>query len=88
MLVTEGVEWYLPPQTPNSFYANNNMIQSISIPQQVREALDKSPNASPRNTIIVSQLNETLYAARWNLQPHKMELDQLWEVNCEIQSVK
>ncbi len=64
------------------------MIQSISIPQQVREALDKSPNASPRNTIIVSQLNETLYAARWNLQPHKMELDQLWEVNCEIQSVK
>jgi hypothetical protein len=88
MLVTEGVEWYLPPQTLNSFYANNNMIQSISIPQQVREALDKSPNASPRNTIIVSQLNETLYAARWNLQPHKMELDQLWEVNCEIQSVK
>jgi hypothetical protein len=88
MLVNEGVEWYPPPQTPNSFYANNNMTQSIPIPQHVRESLDKSPNASPRNTIVVSQLNETLYAARWNLQPHKMELDQLWEVNCEIQSVK
>ena len=60
----------------------------IHIPQHVREALDKSPNASPRNNIIVTMLNETLYSARWNLQPHRMELDQLWEVNCETQPAK
>jgi hypothetical protein len=64
------------------------MNQSIIIPQHVREALDKSPNASAKNTIIVSQINETLYSARWNLQPHKMELDQMWEVNCEIPLAK
>jgi hypothetical protein len=64
------------------------MNQSIIIPQHVREALDKSPNASAKNTIIVSQINETLYSARWNLQPHEMELDQMWEVNCEIPLAK
>jgi hypothetical protein len=52
---------------------------TIPIPEYVREALDKSPNASAQNTIIVCKLNEKLYAARWNLQPYGMELDQLWE---------
>jgi hypothetical protein len=52
---------------------------SVVIPQHIREALDKSPNASAHNNIIVCKLNEKLYAARWNLQPHEMELDQLWE---------
>ena len=60
----------------------------IKIPQHVREALDQSPNASPSNNIIVSKLNEKLFSARWNLQPHKMELDQLWEVNHESQPAK
>lgn len=64
------------------------MNTNIYIPQHIRDALNKSPNASPNNTIIVSQLNEKLYAARWNLQPHRMELDQMWEVNCESQSAK
>lgn len=58
---------------------------NISIPQYVREALDNSPNASPNNSIIVSQLNEKLYSARWNLQHNVMELDQMWEVNDEPQ---
>lgn len=49
------------------------------IPEHIREALDKSPNASAHNNIIVTKLDENLYAARWNLQPHGMELDQLWE---------
>ena len=60
----------------------------MQIPQYVREALDQSPNASPSNNIIVSQINERVYAARWNLQPNRMELDQLWEVNCESQLAK
>jgi hypothetical protein len=60
----------------------------IHIPQHIREALNKSPNASPRNNIIVTKLNENLYSARWNLQPHRMELDQLWETNCEKQVAK
>jgi hypothetical protein len=61
---------------------------NISIPQYVREALDKSPNASPNNSIIVSQMNEKLYSARWNLQHNVMELDQMWEVDCETQTLK
>jgi len=73
-------------KTLNSFSTNNNM--EIQIPQHVREALDQSPNASPSNNIIVSQINERVYAARWNLQPNRMELDQLWEVNCESQLAK
>jgi hypothetical protein len=60
----------------------------IHIPQHIRDALNKSPNASKNNTIIVCQINETLYSARWNLQPHTMELDQLWETNCETQVAK
>lgn len=64
------------------------MNQIIHIPQHIREALDKSPNASANNTIVVTQLNDKLYAARWNLQPNKMELDQLWEVDCEMQLAK
>jgi hypothetical protein len=28
----------------------------------------------------VCKLNEKLYTARWNLQPHKMELDLVWEI--------
>jgi hypothetical protein len=60
----------------------------IHIPEYIQEALDKSPNASAANTIIVSQINEKLFSARWNLQQHKMELDQLWEVNCETQLAK
>ena len=60
----------------------------IHIPKHVKEVMDKSPNASPQNNIIVTMLNETLYSARWNLQPHRMELDQLWEVNCETQPAK
>ena len=64
------------------------MNESIQIPDHILQELHKSPNASASNTIIVSQINETLYSARWNLQPHKMELDQLWEVNCEIQLAK
>lgn len=60
----------------------------IHIPQHIREALDKSPNASPRNNIIVSQINEKLYAARWNLQHNVVELDQMWEVNDETQPPK
>ena len=54
------------------------------IPEHIREALDKSPNASPHNNIIVCKLNEKLYAARWNIQPHVMELDQLWETNATV----
>lgn len=54
---------------------------SVVIPEHIREALDKSLNASPHNNIIVCKLNEKLYSARWNLQPHGMELDQLWETN-------
>ena len=60
----------------------------IHIPKHVKEVMDKSPNASPRNNIIVTMLNEKLYSARWNLQPHVMELDQMWEVNCETQPAK
>lgn len=61
---------------------------NISIPQHIREALNKSPNASPNNTIIFSKLNEKLYAARWNLQHVKIELDQMWEVDYETSSAK
>lgn len=61
---------------------------TISIPSYVREALDKSPNASPNNSIVVTQLNEQLYSARWNLQHNVMELDQMWEVNDETQPAK
>lgn len=56
------------------------MKTPIVIPQHIREALDKSPNASPRNTIIVTKLNKNLYSAGWNLQPHGMELNQQWEI--------
>jgi hypothetical protein len=56
-------------------------MTTIIIPEHIREALDKSPNASPHNNIIVCKLNEKLYSARWNLQPHVMELDQLWGTN-------
>lgn len=52
------------------------------------DALNKSPNASPNNSIIVSKWNETLYSARWNLQHNVMELDQMWEVNDEPQIPK
>lgn len=58
------------------------------IPQHVREILNKSPNASPNNNIIVTKIDEKIYSARWNLQPNRMELDQLWEVNCERQLAK
>lgn len=60
----------------------------IHIPENIREALNKSPNASPSNNIIVTQIDEKIYSARWNLQPNRMELDQLWEVNCERQLAK
>ncbi len=60
----------------------------IHIPQHIIEILNKSPNASPSNNIIVTQIDEKIYSARWNLQPNKMELDQLWEVNCEKESAK
>jgi hypothetical protein len=60
----------------------------IHIPQHIREALNKSPNASPRNNIIVTMLSETLYSARWNLQPHGLDLEILWESNCEKQLAK
>lgn len=61
---------------------------TISIPPYVREALDKSPNASSNNSIVVTQLNEQLYSARWNLQHNVMELDQMWEVDYETQPAK
>jgi hypothetical protein len=61
---------------------------NLHIPEHIRDALNKSPNASPNNSIIVSQLNEKLYAARWNLQHNVMELDQMWEVNDEPQIPK
>jgi hypothetical protein len=61
---------------------------NIYIPQHIREALDKSPNASPNNSIIVSQINEKLYSARWNLQHNVAELDQMWEVNGETPALK
>lgn len=64
------------------------MNEPIHIPQYIIEALNKSPNSSPNNNIIVSKLNDNLYSAGWNLQPQAMELDQLWEVNCEIQLAK
>jgi len=60
----------------------------IHIPEYVREALNKSANASPRNTIIVTELKENLYSARWNLQPHGLDLEVLWETNCEKQLAK
>ena len=56
-------------------------MNELHIPQHVKEALDKSPNASPRNNIIVTKLNENLYSARWNLQPHGLDLEVLWETN-------
>ena len=61
---------------------------NIHIPEYIRDALNKSPNASPNNSIIVSKWNETLYSARWNLQHNVMELDQMWEVNDEPQIPK
>lgn len=64
------------------------MNQTVHIPEHIREALNKSPNASANNNIIVTQIDEKIYSARWNLQPNKMELDQLWEVNCEMQLAK
>lgn len=63
-------------------------MNEIHIPDHVLKELHQSPNASASNTIIVSQINEKLFSARWNLQSHKMELDQMWEVNCEIQLAK
>ena len=51
----------------------------MTIPEHIREALDKSPNASAHNNIIVTKLGENLYAARWNLQPHGMERSKLWD---------
>jgi hypothetical protein len=60
----------------------------IHIPQHIQEALNRSSNASPNNSIIVSQINEKLYSARWNLQHNVMELDQMWEVDCETQVAK
>jgi hypothetical protein len=60
----------------------------IHIPEYIRETLNKSPNASPSNNIIVTQIDEKIYSARWNLQPNRMELDQLWEVNCEKELAK
>lgn len=56
-------------------------MSELHIPQHVREALGKSPNASPRNNIIATKLNENLYSARWNLQPHGLDLEPLWEIN-------
>lgn len=61
---------------------------NIHIPEHIMDALNKSPNASPNNSIIVSKWNETLYSARWNLQHNVMELDQMWEVNDETQPAK
>lgn len=61
---------------------------NIHIPEYIRDALNKSPNASPDNSIIVSQLNEQLYSARWNLQHNVMELDRMWEVDYETQPAK
>lgn len=58
------------------------------IPKHIRETLNKSPNASPSNNIIVTKIDEKIYSARWNLQPNRMELDQLWEVDCEKESAK
>jgi hypothetical protein len=63
-------------------------MSQLHIPQHVREAMDKSPNASPRNNIIVTELSENLYSARWNLQPHGLDLEILWETNCEKQVAK
>lgn len=60
----------------------------IHIPEHIMDALNKSPNASPNNSIIVSKWNEKLYSARWNLQHNVMELDQMWEVNDEPQIPK
>jgi hypothetical protein len=60
----------------------------IHIPQHIHDALNRSPNASPNNSIIVCQMNEKLYSARWNLQHNGMELDQMWEVNDETQTPK
>ena len=60
----------------------------IHVPQHIQDALNRSPNASPNNRIIVSQINEKLYSARWNLQHNVMELDQMWEVDCETQTSK
>lgn len=64
------------------------MNQSIHIPAHIAEILNKSPNASSSNNIIVTQIDEKIYSARWNLQPNKMELDQLWEVDCEKEPAK
>ncbi len=84
MVVTRGRGSVRPLKHPISF----RQINIMSIPEHIREALNKSPNASPSNTIIVSQLNEKLYAARWNLQHAVMELDQMWEVDGKSQSAK
>jgi hypothetical protein len=86
MVVTRGRGSVRPLKRQISFRQIN--IMNIYIPEHIREALNKSPNASPNNSIIVSQLNEKLYAARWNLQHNVMELDQMWEVDYEIQFAK
>lgn len=54
-----------------------NQINSM-IPQHVRDTLAASPNASEANTITVCKLSDTLYTARWNLQPVSFELDTQW----------
>ena len=56
---------------------------NIYIPDHVREKLNASPNASPRNTIIVSKISDTIYFARWNLMPEVVELETCWEINVD-----
>ena len=86
MVVTRGRSSVRPLKRQISFRQIN--IMNIHIPEHIRDALNRSPNASSNNSIIVSQLNEKLYAARWNLQHNVMELDQMWEVNDEPQIPK
>jgi hypothetical protein len=45
-------------------------FDEIEIPDDVREILDKSPNASPRNNIVVTHLGNRNYGAGWNLKPN------------------
>jgi hypothetical protein len=51
----------------------------ITIPQHVKDQLAQSPNASPTNSIVICKLSDTLYTARWILQPVSFELDVQWD---------
>lgn len=51
------------------------------LPKWVREILLASLNANKENEIIVTQINDTTFGARWRDQPMEFELDIQWEMD-------